>query len=98
MDKRVTDFNVRLRTIKLRELIIALVIALIITGMISVIFPEVYDDDNLLMLVYLLLIALFFMYALKGSEGIGSNFKNLFRDDTKKKYYLYSLPTYCLHF
>lgn len=85
MDKRVIDFNVRLRTIKLRELVIGLIVALIITGIVSAIFPEVYDDDNLFMIVYLLLISLFFGYALKGSRGLSTNFKNLFKDDTKKE-------------
>lgn len=85
MDKSITDFNIRLRTIKLRELIIGLIIAAVMIGIISVIFPEVYDNDDLFMLIFLLIIVLFFIYAFRGSKGLENNFKNLFKEDIKKE-------------
>lgn len=85
MDKSISDFNVRLRTIKLRELIIGLVIALVITGIVSILFPEVYDNDDLFLLIFSLSIILFFIYALIGSKGLKNNFRNLFKDDVKKE-------------
>jgi flagellar biosynthesis component FlhA len=78
MDKSVTDFNVRLRTIRLRELIVAIIVAIIISGLIMVPFPELYEDDNLLFIVLLSLVLLFFAWCLRGTHGLDQNVRNLF--------------------
>ncbi|MDO5860200.1 CPBP family intramembrane glutamic endopeptidase [Methanobrevibacter sp.] len=85
MDKQVKNFNTRLRTIKLRELIIGVLIALILTGVLMVIFPIIETNDDLLMIVFLILILIFFIWCLKGTEGLSANLENLLLKDTKNE-------------
>jgi hypothetical protein len=85
MDKSIANFNTRLRTIKIRELIVGLIAAGIISGILMIIFPVIDESDELFMLVFLLAILAFFVYALKGTTGLGKNFQNLFEDENKKE-------------
>ena len=78
MDKSVTNFNTRLRTIKLRELFIGIIISLILTTIMMGIFPEIYDNDDLFFIVLLSFVLLFFIWELRGTKGLSNNFKNLF--------------------
>ena len=70
MDKRVTDFNVRLRTIRIRDLIVGIIITAIITGILTVIFPEISESDELFFIVLFLIGALMFVWALRGTRGL----------------------------
>ena len=85
MDKSVTDFNVRLRTIRLRELIVAIIAAIIISGLIMIPVPELYEDDNLLFIVLLSLVLLFFAWCLRGTHGLDQNIRNLFEIKTRNE-------------
>ena len=53
MDKSINDFNVRLRTIRIRELILGIIISFILTGLLIGVFPEIYDNDDLMFVVLL---------------------------------------------
>ena len=84
MDKSVSNFNTRLRTIKLRELAVGLVVSLILaTIMLSI--PEIYDNDDLFFIVLLSFVLIFFIWALRGTTGISNNFKNLFVKKTRNE-------------
>ena len=50
MDFDVTDFNVRLRTIKIREVVIACIVAFILTIVVAIIFPEIGENEDLIMM------------------------------------------------
>jgi hypothetical protein len=47
MDFNITNFNERLKSIKLRELIVAGIAAIILGVILSEIFPAIYDSDDL---------------------------------------------------
>lgn len=85
MDKQVKNFNTRLRTIKLRELILGTIIAFVITVVLMAIFPIIYENDDVFMMVLLILVSIFFVWCLWGTEGISSNIDNLFLKDTRNE-------------
>lgn len=51
MDFNITNFNERLKSIKLRELIVAGIGAIILGVILSEIFPAIYDSDDLYFVV-----------------------------------------------
>ena len=53
MDKTVSNFNTRLRTIKLRELAVVMIISLILASIMLSIFPEINENDDLFFIVLL---------------------------------------------
>ena len=83
MDKSVASFNIRLRTIKLRELFVGIIISAILTGVVIGIFPEVYENDDLFFIMLLSFVLLFFVWELRGTTGLSNNFKNLFVKKTR---------------
>ena len=85
MDRSITDFNVRLRTIRLRELAAGLIICLIIAGILMAIFPIFDYNDDLFLILLLSLVLIFFIWALKGSTGLGKNFEKLFVAKTRNE-------------
>lgn len=85
MDKSVTDFNVRLRTIKLREAVVGIVVSVIITAILMEIFPQISENDDLLFIVLLSCVLLFFIWYLRGTNGLSKNFKNLFVEKTRNE-------------
>ncbi len=85
MDFDVVDFNVRLRTIRIRELVIALAIAFFITVVIATAFPAIGEDENLALVPFLLIILLFFAWALRGTKGLGNDFSKLFETQNRKE-------------
>lgn len=85
MDKSVKDFNVRLRTIRIWELIVAVIVMGFVSFILSCIFPIIDESSDLFFIVFLFLIALFFMYALRGARGLDRNFEQIFEDDNKKE-------------
>lgn len=85
MDKSVKDFNVRLRTISIIDLIIGIVVALIISGVLIAVFPILEESDELFFIVFLLIGALLFLWAMRGTKGLDKNIEMLFKDDIRKK-------------
>lgn len=85
MDLSVTDFNIRLRTIKLRELAVGIVISFILSMILMAIFPILYDNDDLFFIVLLLFVLLFFIFALRKTKGLSKNFENLFLTETRNE-------------
>ena len=90
MDFDVTDFNVRLRTIRIREVVLAIAIAFILTIVVALIFPPLMDNEDLLMIPLLIFILLFFVWALRGTHGLSNNFSKLFeRDNSREIFYIF---------
>lgn len=85
MDRSVSNFNVRLRTIRIRDLIIGLILACIASGILMTIFPIIYDSDDLFFIVFVTLLLIFFIWALNGTSGLSQNFSDIFEDETKKE-------------
>ena len=50
MDFDVTDFNVRLRTIRIREVILAIIIAFVLTIVVAIVIPGIGDNEDLIMM------------------------------------------------
>ena len=85
MDKQVTDFNIRLRTIKIRELIVGIIISIIISAILMGFFPVLYDDDDLFFIVFLSALFLFFIWCLRDTTGLAKNFENLFLKENRNE-------------
>lgn len=85
MDFSVSDFNVRLRTIRLREFAIAFIVALFITFVLNDLFPimNVYDDLIVVSLVLCLLI--FFVWALRNTDGFKRDIQAIFEPETSRE-------------
>ena len=80
MDRSVANFNTRLRTIRIRDLIVGIIIAVIVSGILMAIFP-VLEIDDLFFIVFVGLILLFFAWALKGTTGLNADFENVLQSD-----------------
>ncbi|WP_458453398.1 CPBP family intramembrane glutamic endopeptidase [Methanobrevibacter sp.] len=85
MDRNVLDFNVRLRTINIRDLIFGIVLAMVITGISIVVFPQIYESDELFIIFFFLIAALLFAWALRGTKGLDRNIENLFEPEVRKE-------------
>ena len=85
MDREVSNFNVRLRTIKIRELIVGIIIAAIACGITMAIFPQIAENDDLMMIVLLTFVLLFFAWCLKGTTGVSTNVENVLLKDNRKE-------------
>jgi hypothetical protein len=85
MDRKVHDFNVRLRTITIVDLAVGIIIAVILSIILSEIFPIINESYDLVFIVFLLIGVLLFLWALRGSTGLDRNIETLFKKDTKKE-------------
>jgi hypothetical protein len=85
MDRKVHDFNVRLRTITIVDLAVGIIITIILSKILSGIFPVINESYDLFFIVFLLIGALLFSWALRGSVGLDRNIETLFKKDTKKE-------------
>ena len=85
MDKRVRDFNVRLRTIKIWQLALAIIASFVIVEVLSEVFPVIYDDSDLYFILVIIFILLFFVWKLRGTEGLGRNFSQLFEPSVRNE-------------
>ena len=85
MDFNVTDFNVRLRTIRLREAILAIAIGFVLNVVLILIFPSLSESDNLMIMPLLCFVLLFFIWALRGTHGLGDDFSKLFEKDNRRE-------------
>ncbi len=88
MDFNITNFNERLKSIKLRELIVVGIAAIILGVILSEIFPAIYDSDDLYFVVITILILVFFIYALKGTYGLKTNIHSVFETGNQKRNHL----------
>lgn len=85
MDKSVADFNVRLRTIRIRELIVGIIVTFILTGVLTVVFPELSESEELFFITLFLIGALLFAWALRGTRGLDSNIEGVFEENNRKE-------------
>ena len=85
MDKQVTNFNTRLRTIRLREFFVWVVVTIIIGGVIMAIFPVFEENDDLFFILISSLILIFFFWCLKDTTGLSKNFEDLFLEKNRKE-------------
>ena len=86
MDRDVENFNTRLRTIKIWELTIGIIIALILSIILMFIFPIFETNDDAFMLLLLTLILVFFIWCLKGSKGLNDNVKGILQNEKEILY------------
>ncbi|WP_407463374.1 CPBP family intramembrane glutamic endopeptidase [Methanobrevibacter sp.] len=92
MDFDVTDFNVRLRTIRIRDLALALIVAFFVAVAIYVAFPVIENNEDLVVLPFLIVLLLFFAWALRGTHGLKNNFsKILERDNRREILYIFAV-------
>ena len=92
MDRSVANFNTRLRTIRIRDLIVGIILAIIITGILMVIFPILFDDTNLTYIIFVGLILLFFVWALKGTTGLDADLGEVFeRNQFREIIYVFAI-------
>ena len=84
MDFDVTDFNVRLRTIRIRELAIAIIVAFSIGLILAYIFPGL-EDNEIIVFPILLAMLLFFAWALRGTHGLSDNFSKIREEENRKE-------------
>ena len=85
MDKSVKDFNVRLRTIRIRELFVGLIITAVLTGILITVFPIISEDDDLFFIVLLSLVLVFFIWELRDTECLSKNFERLFEPNIRNE-------------
>ncbi|MBE6512022.1 MAG: CPBP family intramembrane metalloprotease [Methanobrevibacter olleyae] len=85
MDFNVTDFNVRLRTIRLREAVLAIAIGFILNVVLIALFPSLGEHDILLGIPLFCFVLLFFIWALRGSHGLGDDFSKIFERDNRRE-------------
>ena len=84
MDFSVTDFNERLRTIRLREVILAIVIGFVLNVFLVALFPSLGDGDLVIMPLFIFIL-LFFIWALRGTHGLSGNFSKLFERGNRRE-------------
>ena len=85
MDKSITDFNVRLRTITITNLVVGIIITFIISAVLMAVFPAIEESDELYFIVLLLIGAILFVWAFRGTQGLDRNIENLFEDRNEKE-------------
>ena len=85
MDRDVKNFNVRLRTIRIWELAVGIIVTLILGDILMTIFPQIYDSAELYFIVVLLIGVLIFVWALRGTTGLDKNIESLFDKKIQKE-------------
>ena len=92
MDRSVTNFNTRLRTIRIRDLAAGIIVVGIITYILSIIFPIVGDSEDLTFIVFVILILLFFVWALSGTTGLNTDLGDVFeRNPFREILYVFAI-------
>ena len=81
MDRSVSNFNTRLRTIRIRDLAVGVILAAIITGILMIISPTIYENNDLSFIVFVALILLFFVWALRGTTGLNKDLEEVTEKD-----------------
>ena len=77
MDFSVKDFNVRLRTIRLWELIVAVIISIFLTGFVEGYFN--IDSSQFEYILFFCFMMVFFMIATYGTTGFNKDVNDLFK-------------------
>lgn len=85
MDRSVNDFNVRLRTISVIDLVIGIVIAGILSGLVLIVFPILSESNDLIFIIFLLIGVLLFLWALRGTKGLDRNIEMIFEKRCQKE-------------
>lgn len=85
MDFDVTNFNVRLRTIRIRELIAVAIVGFIVTVLLAAFMPELGDNEYLVIMPFVAVILLFFVWALRGTHGLRDNFSKIQEVENRKE-------------
>lgn len=85
MDKNVKDFNVRLRTIRIRDLAVAIIISLIAGIFLMFLSPSAESSENLFSIVIIIILSMFFIISLLGTHGIQKDIREIFEIDTGKE-------------
>ncbi|WP_295721662.1 CPBP family intramembrane glutamic endopeptidase [uncultured Methanobrevibacter sp.] len=85
MDFSVNNFNLRLRSIRLGELILAIIIASFISIILATFIPIYAKYDDLFVLTMHILLLIFFIYALRGTVGLKDNFRDILKPSNKKE-------------
>lgn len=85
MDRNVKNFNTRLRTVKIRELILGIFLAFMFAIGLSIIFPTIESNDDLFMIIWTLSILLFFVWCLKGTNGLNDNIEEIFQKENRNE-------------
>ena len=92
MDKRIRYFNVRLRTIKLRELVVGIIISFLLTLVIGFFFPIVDYSDDLYFIILLSFVFIFFAFELRGTTGLSDNLESiLLPDNIREILYVFAI-------
>lgn len=84
MDKSISDFNIRLRTIRIRDLILGLIIGIVLCIILTLFVPVLMEDEYLIVLIFSIALLLF-VWALRGTHGIKNNFKMFLKKDVQKE-------------
>ena len=85
MDFNVTDFNVRLRTIRIRDLLLGILVSFALTIILCIIFPVISDSGDLLTVIFIVFLIGFFAWALRGTHGLKENFSKIFEPENKRE-------------
>lgn len=85
MDFSVTNFNLRLRSIRLGELILAIIMASFISIILATFIPIYAVYDDLFVLTMHILLLIFFLFALRGTYGFKDNVRDIFKPSNKKE-------------
>lgn len=84
MDFNINEFNIRLRTIRIRELVVAAIISIFLALLLS--FTPIFNDyDGSIVVFSSFFILLFFIFALRGTVGLKKDVNAVFLKDNFKE-------------
>lgn len=84
MDKKATDFNIRLRTISIRDLLIGSLVTLLAMLILTIAFPIFIEINDLFTATSISIIFILFIWALRGTHGLSKNLADLFTPENQK--------------
>ena len=90
MDFSVKDFNVRLRTIRLWELIVAVIISFLLTGFVEAYFNIASGEVEYILFFCFMMV--FFMIATFGTTGFNKDVNDLFKVSSIFRVLILNLP------
>ncbi|MBR2557152.1 MAG: CPBP family intramembrane metalloprotease [Methanobrevibacter sp.] len=84
MDRSITDFNSRLKTIRIRDLIVGIIVTSILLIILMITTGDFLESGETFAIVLLIIASILFIFAFWGSKGIGNSFSELLDRDTQK--------------
>lgn len=84
MDKNITNFNTRLRTIRIRDLILGFIACIVLCTIVALLAP-IFEVDDYFIILFFSIALLLFIWALRGTQGIKNNFEMLLEKDIQKE-------------